>query len=248
MVKKCLSLVGAIVFLSNVLLSEDIIAKFDVSYGVFGKVGTANAVLQKNKNVYTINMELATTGLANILSGGRKEHHISKGHMENALMVSDMYQVTKTQGSTVVSKEYKVDHKRKRIFKTYRKYKKGKLVSEKNTTLDYYTKNDLLTLYFNLDTSIKDKRKEKTYVFKAVGAERQKGKVIVIIPNKKVLKQYQKDLGTGSSWYATSIIHQKIFSSKEGRLMLGIAEDGITNKAVLKDVIFFGDITAVRRK
>lgn len=30
--------------------------------------------------------------------------------------------------------------------------------------------------------------------------------------------------------------------------MLAIAEDGITNKAVLKDVIFFGDITAERLK
>ena len=30
--------------------------------------------------------------------------------------------------------------------------------------------------------------------------------------------------------------------------MLGIAKDGITNKAVLKDVIFFGDIRAVRTK
>jgi len=30
--------------------------------------------------------------------------------------------------------------------------------------------------------------------------------------------------------------------------MLGVAKDGITNKAVLKDVIFFGDIRAIRTK
>ncbi|HIQ28268.1 MAG TPA: DUF3108 domain-containing protein [Sulfurovum sp.] len=248
MVKKILVLIGTVFFLNTGVYAQKIIVNFDVSYGILGKVGIANAVLTKNKQSYTIDMELASTGLAKVLSGGRKEHHLSKGHMEKGLMVSDVYKVTKTHGSTVVSKEYKVDHRRKRVLKTYRKYKKGKLVSEENTTLGYYTKNDLLTLYFNLNTSIKEKRKEQTYVFKAVGAERQQGKVTVIIPDNNALKQYKKDLGADSAWYATAIIHQKIFSSKEGRLMLGIAEDGITNKAVLKDVIFFGDITAVRVK
>jgi hypothetical protein len=62
------------------------------------------------------------------------------------------------------------------------------------------------------------------------------------------LPQYIETLGDDSAWYATAIIHQKIFSSQEGRLLLGVAKDGITNQAVLKDVIFFGDISGVRVK
>jgi len=99
-----------------------------------------------------------------------------------------------------------------------------------------------------LDSAIQDKIKASKYEFEAVGAERQKGKVTVIIPNKDKIESYKEVLGDDSTWYATAIIHQKIFSSKEGRLMLGIAKDGITNKAVLKDVIFFGDIRAERIK
>lgn len=248
MQKKLLLFASYIFFLTNFIYAQKVIVNFNVSYGVFGKIGTANAVLKKNEKTYTLEMKLATTRLAKVLSSGRKEHHTSKGHIEEGLMVSDWYKVTRSKGDSVVHKEYRIDHKRKKVFKKYTKYKKAKLVSERNTTLEYYAKDDLMTLYFNLDSAIKEKRNPKTYVYKAVGAERQKGKVTVIIPGENALKQYKKDLGEDSFWYATAIIHQKIFSSKEGRLMLGIAEDGITNKAVLKDVIFFGDIRAVRIK
>ena len=57
---------------------------------------------------------------------------------------------------------------------------------------------------------------------------------------------YKKVLGTHAQWYATVIIHQKIFSSSAGHLLLAIGKDGITDKAVLKDVIFFGDIRGER--
>jgi len=229
-------------------MAEKIEANFDVSYGIFGKIGVANAVLIKSSKTYSIDIHLFATGLAKVLSSGRKERHISKGHIKNGLMISDLYQVIKSHGDTIVNKEYWIDHKRKRVTKKYKKFKKGKMIAEENTVLDFYAKDDLLTLYFNLDTAISNKTKAKTYLFEAVGAERQKGKVTVIIPAKKKLPMYKKTLGNDSAWYATAIIHQKIFSSKEGRLMLGVAKDGITNKAVLKDVIFFGDIRAVRTK
>ena len=230
------------------LHGQVISASYDVSYGIFGKIRTAKAILKKSAKKYTIDIRLQATGLAKLLSGGREEHHISKGHIKNGLMVSDLYQVIKSHGDVVINKEYWVDHKKKKIKKKYTKYEKGKLITNRSSYLDFYTQDDLLTLYFNLDTAIKDKTKAHTYLFEAVGAERQKGKVSVHIPSAQELVKYKTELGNESAWYATAIIHQKIFSSKEGRLMLGVAKDGITNKAVLKDVIFFGDIRAVRTK
>jgi hypothetical protein len=228
--------------------AETIQANYDVSYGIFGKIGTAKALLKKEAKTYSIDIKLEATGLAKMLSRGRMEQHISKGHIRNGIMVSDMYQLIKSHGDVVINKEYKIDHKRKKITKKYTKHKNGKLITNKTSFLDFYAEDDLLTLYFNLDSIIKEKQKPHTYQFKAVGAERQKGKVTVIIPKRNKMKRYVDALGDDSAWYATAIIHQKIFSSKEGRLMLGVAKDGITNKAVLKDVIFFGDIRAVRTK
>ena len=228
--------------------AETIKADFDVSYGIFGKIGIANAVLKNDVKKYSIDIRLHATGLAKLLTSGRSERHISKGHIEKGLMVCDLYQVIKSHGDVQVHKEYWVDHKRKRVKKYYKKFKNGVLVSEEKTMLDFYAKDDLLTLYFNLNTAIVNKTKPHTYTFKAVGAERQKGKVTVIIPKENNREKYKEVLGEDAVWYATAIIHQKIFSSKEGRLMLAVGEDGITNKAVLKDVIFFGDIRAVRVK
>ena len=228
--------------------AQVIYAEYDVSYGIFGKIGTVKAILKKEHKKYVIDIKLKATGLAKLLSSGREEHHISKGYIVDGVMISDLYQVIKSHGDVLVNKEYWIDHNKKRVKKKYKKYKQGKLVTDKTSYLNFYAKDDLLTLYFNLDTVIKDKHKPKTYYFEAVGAERQKGKVTVTIPNSNALQAYYNALGKDSDWYATAIIHQKIFSSKEGHLILGVAKDGITNKAVLKDVIFFGDIRAVRTK
>jgi len=248
MLKKSVWIIELMLIVSTMTMAQTIKANYDVSYGIFGQIGTAKALLNKDKKKYSIDIHLEATGLAKVLSGDRKERHISKGHIEHGLMVSDLYQVIKSHGDTVINKEYWTDHKRKKVIKKHQKFKQGKLVSNKRTILEFYAKDDLLTLYFNLDSAIKEKRKPRTYLFKAVGAEKQKGKVTVIIPKKNDLPQYLESLGDDSAWYATAIIHQQIFSSQEGRLLLGVAADGITDQAVLKDVIFFGDIKGVRVK
>jgi len=93
-----------ILLLSFLLLNtftqaETIKADFKVEFGIIGEIGIANAVLTKDDKVYEINVKLKATGIADTLSGGRKEHHISKGHIENGVMISDYYQVTKSHGS-----------------------------------------------------------------------------------------------------------------------------------------------------
>ena len=246
MINKSIWSIVCMIMISTVSMAEVVKADFDVSFGIVGQIGTAKALLTKEHDDYTIDIHLEATGLAKVLSGERKERHVSKGHIENGLMVSDLYQVIKSHRNIVINKEYWIDHKSKKVIKKYKKFKEGKLVSDRKSTLEFYAKDDLLTLYFNLDMAIKEKHAPGTYRFKAVGAERQKGKVTVVIPKKSDLPSYREELGDDSLWYATAIIHQKIFLSQEGRLHLGVGKDGITNQAVLKDVVFFGDIKAVR--
>ncbi|MDQ7084114.1 MAG: DUF3108 domain-containing protein [Sulfurovum sp.] len=227
--------------------AQTIHANYDVSYGILGKIGVAKAVLEIKGKRYSIDIKLSATGLAKLLSRGRTEHHSSKGHIKNGIMISDSYKVVKSHAKTRMEKVYIFDHRKKTVSKDFKKFKKGKQTRHEKGLLNFYSRNDLLTLYFNLDNLIKEKTKPHNYIFKTVGAERQKGKVTVHIPAKKDLPHYYETLGKGDYWYATAIIHQKIFSSHEGRLMLSIGDDGITNKAILKDVIFFGDIQAIRR-
>ena len=245
--KQLLILLSAFALFSTSSQAETITANYKVEFGIFGEIGVANATLTKDNASYTIDVELIATGLAKKLSGNRKEHHISKGHLENGVMVSDLYQVIKSHGNKTTNKVYYIDHENKSVIKSYKHWKNGKLSADSNTSMDYYSKNDLLTLYFNLDKKIKDKRKSALYTFKAVGAEKQKGTVQIAIPKASELDEYKSSLGESkNSWYARAIINQDIFSSDKGELLLRVGDDGITQKAVLKDLIFFGDIRAER--
>ena len=235
------------VLLSTFLKAETIKVDFKVEFGIIGEIGIANAVLTKDDNYYEINVKLKATGIADTLSGGRNEHHVSKGQIKDGLMVSDYYQVTKSHGSKMTTKLYTINHKEKTVSKVYKRWKNGKQTINKEETLDFYSFDDLLTLYFNLDKKILDKTKSRHYIFKAVGAEKQKGTVEVAIPQESELEDYREMLGKNDdSWYAKAIVYQDIFSSDKGELLLRIGNDGITQKAVLKDLIFFGDIRAER--
>jgi len=246
--KNIIPLLGLILLLTSVVSAESIRAAYDVSYGVFGTIGTARAKLEKSAGRYEIDIDLEATGMAKSLSGNRKERHLSRGHIDNGKLFSDSYEVIREYRSTRVVKQYLIDHKRRIVRKIYRKYKKGVLIDEQKQRLPFYASDDLLTLYFNLDTLLSDKHKAGIYRFEAVGAEKQDGKISVEIPSSKALEGYRKDLGDNAAWYATVIIHQKIFMSKEGRLQIAVGKDGITQTALLKDLILFGDIKAVRKK
>ncbi len=249
MKRRIISLLGLMLFFFSSLQAETIRADYDVSYGIFGTIGTAKAKLEKSAGTYKIEIYLEATGLAKQLSGNRKEKHLSKGRIDrNGVLISDTYEVVRSYRKTKVVKTYTVDHKAHQVRKLYRKYKKGKLVDEQKEVLTFFSSNDLLTLYFNLDRLLPDKHKAGTYNFQAVGAEKQDGKISVEIPTANELESYKKDLGDGAAWYATVIIHQKIFMSKEGRLQIAVGKDGITETALLKDLILFGDIKAVRKK
>ena len=231
----------------STLNAETIKADYKVEFGVIGEIGVANAVLTRNENSYEINVELKATGLAKTLSGGRTEQHISKGHIENGLMVSDLYQVIKSYGSKTSNKIYRFDHQKKIVTKTYKSWKNGKVNKESSERLKYYSKDDLLTLYFNLNKKIDRTKEDKHYTFLAVGAEKQEGKAEIYIPKKSDYSEYKEMLGeSDNSWYARAIIHQKIFSSDKGELLLRIGDDGITQKAILKDLILFGDVRATK--
>lgn len=235
-----------VMILSLGVSAKTVEVDYKVEFGIVGEIGVANAkLIQNDDNTYEIDIQLTATGLAKTLSGGREERHVSKGHIQDGMMVTDLYQVIKTSGSKMSNEIYRVDHTKQEVTKEKKKWKNGKLIKDETKVMENsYAKDDLLTLYFNLDQYIQDKTESKSYRFNAVGAEIQDGYVDVYIPNREELDEYKETLGDNASWYAQAIINQNIFSSDKGELMLSVGEDGIAQKAVLKDLILFGDIRA----
>ena len=245
--RKILTLMVSLFFISTIIEAGTMEVNYKVEFGIFGEIGVAHAKLTKDKESYVIDIDLKSTGIAKALSGGQRERHISKGHIEDGVMVSDLYQIIKHYGSKITDRVYKIDHDKKEVIRTTQKWKKGKMYKDKTKVMkDSYAKDDLLTLYFNLSSYVKDRTTSKDYRFEAVGAEKQDGFVDIHIPNSSELPEFKEMLGEDADWYARAVIHQDIFSSDKGELLLSVGEDGITQKAVLKDLIFFGDIRAFK--
>ena len=246
--KKNLFILSLVLIFISQIQAKTLDVSYKVSFGVLGQLGISDAHLETKGDTYTIDIKVKATGLAKTLSKNRKERHISKGHVLNGMYISDSYQVVKSYGDKYIVKSYTIDHKMKKVKKEYFSKKNGKMTKGKEIILDFYSENDLLTLYFNLPKIIKDLSKAGTYEFSAVGAERQKGTVQVRIPKASELQEYKKVLGEDDYWYMTAIIYQKIFESNKGELMLAVGKDGIAQKAVLKDLIMFGDLVSERIK
>ncbi len=224
------------------LNAKTLIATYKISFGIFGHIGTAKAVLQTNKNgTYHISIKAVATGLAKILSGGRVESYESSGKIIDGFLVPDIYKgTTKTHSKTAI-KIYYFLHKKRVVDVLKIRIKKDK-ESKSSETLKYYANNDILTLFFNIKHYLDDFKFKGEKILHAVGANKKNGKVNLIAPTGKKLKMLKKYLGKNSGHFLIVFINQKIFASKRGELYLDINDKGVCTKAVLKDVILFGDI------
>ena len=246
MMKRILIMLSMFIFFGNVAYAKVIHQNYKATFGIFGTVGYIKNKISKNSETYKIVTTVNLEGVAKVLLGGQKEYYVSKGHMKNGLMISDFYEMTTTKGKKKKVKTYTINHKKKYVTKRYRKYKDGKLIKETTSTLNFYAKDDLLTLYFNLGTAVT--KKGKTYHFKAVGLEKQQGKVQITVPNKAQQALYVKDLGEGASLYAKALIVQKNFKNKKGDILLSLAKDGYIQNTVIKDLLLYGDAKITRLK
>lgn len=218
---------------------------YKATFGIFGTVGTIKNILTQDTKHYKIKTKVQLAGMAKSILGGQVEDYVSIGHMEHGLMVSDEYTMTSTKKNKIVKKEYHINHKNKSVTKRYRKWIKGKLTKDYTQKLKFYAKDDLLTLYFNIGHAVNEKG--KTYHFRAVGLEKQKGKVDVTVPSDSKAGRYKSDLGQ-ANLYAKALIYQKNFKNKKGDILLGIDKDGFIKKAVIKDILMFGDAKLIRIK
>ena len=245
MIKSILITCSVFLMLGHVVEAKVTQLNYKATFGVFGKVGTIKNRLTQTDTTYRIDTKVKLAGLAKTILGGQVEDYISIGHMENGLMVSDTYTMTSTKKNKIVKKEYHINHKNKSVTKRYRRWVKGKLTKDYTQKLKFYAKDDLLTLYFNIGHAVKEKG--KVYHFKAVGLEKQKGKVDITVPNDTKIARYKKDLGK-AQLYAKALIYQENFRKKKGDILLGIDKDGYIKKSVIKDILLFGDAKLIRTK
>ena len=259
-----------LILCASALFSETISAKYEISFGVFGAVGSANTRLVRQGDRYEIVMDAVAQGVAGSLSGQRRESFRSKGRVVAGLLMPDLYvhEVSRKKGKTTKNecKTYAFDYACKTI--KFQKFKGtgGELQLVSDEILPYFATNDLLSLFFNFS---KIPHSGDKFFVRAAGAKSADGRIDIQIPRGSAAANIASELGVappsdagtnsgapasakpggnGADKQAAAIyvvfINQPIFSSSRGELHLSLNERGYADRAVLKDVLLFGDIRA----
>jgi len=236
------------------IFAKDLNATYKVSFGIFGQIGIAKTSLHVEAKRYKITVHAKSTGFASFLSGGRQEWYESEGKIKDGLFIPDIYKKIvqrKVNVSQDFSDEIKTQTKRYILIYTFNHKTKtvivtkiriqGKKKSTSSEKLKFYSNNDLLSLFFNFKTLFPNLNIKKHYILHAVGANKDTGKIDLFPLKKKNFSNLISGDLTDLKVMKV-ILSDKIFASKKGELYLGLNSRGFCEKAVLKDVILFGDI------
>ncbi len=241
-------------FLSINIFAQEVVAKYSVTYGKFLKLGIAETKLNIKNNEYKISIIAKTTGMAKFLSNKRVEIYESYGKVINNIFIPKKFVKIKKDSLKKRIKTYTFDRKNKKILLHYlqigkekrfnqdHEYKTIEINKVEESILDYYAENDILSLFFNIKLKIQKFEDGKEYTLNAVGANKTKGVINILMPSSKQLKNMNKVLKTEDKTKFTAYINQNIFQSKRGELLLSLNNYGFCTFAVLKDVLLFGDI------
>lgn len=251
--KKIIFLLLITIF-SSFSYAQIIEAKYKVSYGKLLDLGVATTTLNTKGDNYSIKVEANTVGMAKILSNGRKEIYESFGKIVDNKFIPEKFVKTKLDKNKKRVRSYTFDYEKKKILvKTITKGKRKVVNSsslifeyqnyedEWESSLEFFAQDDLLSLFFNINKNISEFKKGEEYTLKAVGANKKTGEINIHMPNKKQLPKLNKVLKTNDTKFI-AYINQKIFGSARGELYISLNNSGFCTKAVLKDVLLFGDI------
>lgn len=216
-------------------------ASYEVSFGVFEDLGTADTRLEiRDDGTYSIRIEARSEGIAKLLSNNRIEIYESHGDVRNGLLVPRKYVKIRQTNSKKTIRIYTFDHDKHIVWKENIDRDKEDWEKEKN---DYYATDDILTLFFNFKRYIQP---QESRTLHAIGGSKQEGRVDIVYPTPDERSEMAKKLEMSGGEFLKVILNDRIFASAKGELLINLGNDGLCDKAVLEDVLLFGDIVGKR--
>ncbi len=236
------------IFYSALFAFQKAEAKFDVRYGMF-HMGETEAHIEKNGDSYTINLSVRTVGFAKFLSANRRESYTSEGIIQSDGTLRPNHFKKEVLSNTKEDiSDYKfydanatvTRHKLLRR-KDYQSANQGwRTDRDEMSEIPLFSHNDTMSLFFNL-ANYMDEFDVNGTIYKAPIDLGEK-KIEITKLQGSELESAKKLLQEENGTFLKVIVNQKIFSSDKGELILALDEDMLCKKAILKDVLLFGDI------
>jgi len=146
---------------------------------LMGTLGTITIDKNVGRHRYRINVEVRSRGIAALLTGKRREHYRSEGDVEQGRLESRHLRLERRSNRKRETIDYRFDLSHHKISKNRLRWKKGRLDANRSETLPYFTREDLLTLYFNNIGTFLHAAGKKHWEIPAVGAEKIRGRILV---------------------------------------------------------------------
>lgn len=251
-----------VALLATHLLASSIQAKYDVSFSVFGKIGEAKVSFETYGHFYHIAIDAGLTGAAASLGQHRREVHESFGIIRDNLLVPELYKKIRRADHRhedtyyVFNDDGNIDKYRFRekkvngsrfdvnLFKIVEEPRIEK--SDSFETLPFRSENDLLSLFFNVRTLLKNLPKGERQTIKVVGSKSDDGSMLLTNPAGDKRLELGELMPEHEDRFVTVVINQDIFESEKGELYINLDSDYLAKEAMLKDVLLFGDIRGQR--
>lgn len=234
-----MKMVWLLLILAEIAGAKVLSASYEVTFGIFEALGTADARLEvKDDQTYSIRIEAKTAGIAKFLTNNRVEVYESYGTVEEGILVPKKYVKIRQTNSKKIIKIYTFDHLNKIVWKENIDNPEWEKIQN-----DFYASDDILTLFFNFKHRILPGKKQS---FQAIGGNNKDGHIDVVSPKDKALHIMMRKLEKEEGDFLRVVLNDRIFSSEKGELLINLGSDGLCDKAILEDVLLFGDIVGKR--
>jgi hypothetical protein len=182
-----------------------------------GQFATAVATSTERNGRYTIEIDIRTQGLYNLLRGKRHEHYRSTGRIRNGVYYSDKLIIERWTDTNHLHSinTYTLDYSRRKITRHYREWHGNKKVKESRVTMDYFAHDDFLTVLHNAWLANRKKQTtRKTY--RVAASEETHGNVPVFFSrDPKYIKRWGAPEGGAILQMG---IHKGIFKGGKGSM------------------------------
>jgi hypothetical protein len=217
--------------------------KYTIKAPLFGSIGEVKVNYNVGSN-YTIDATMKTSGFAKKLSGNRVERYHAEGKVLGNTYKAKSFRQDFSYKNKRGVLEYIFDYNSKTITKNRKKWKESKQTTNKSRKLEFFTYNDLFSVYHNIVATLKGKP-AGTYKVQVAGMEKTGGYLSIKIPSIKVQKKEAKSLGVKDVWVFHIITHRKIMKSDNGEIIFAVGNNGIAKGVRVLNTAYVNHIDAI---
>ncbi|NOQ30098.1 MAG: DUF3108 domain-containing protein [Helicobacteraceae bacterium] len=257
-------LLTVLTLLTLSLQATSMSAKYDVTFGFFGKIGEADMSYKNDSTKYKIKIDVRLSeGFINSLANDRKESLTSTGVVKNGVLVPMKYLIERSWNDKNTSSLFIFNHKEhyvnehraetKVVTQNHVDIMSLSIVPETKveksssiTKLPFYASNDFQSLMFNLKTFLKSVPVGDRKETRVIGSNNNEGKILIL--HKKITQADRELFHEKLSTLVGVVINQDIFAKDStGELLVNFDKNEYIQEAILKDILMFGDVKLTRK-